>query len=126
MRSGEHGEGRGPKTRNPMDGFGCEVDEANLEQIEYLLFQSTQGVHFIFENSEIAKILSQPHDEKKFFTEANMNKVQRLLADLLERPGVYEKRSYLESLGAENFELLVRAYFHLVENTILAHSTLRH
>src|SRR5688572_22048835 len=58
MRSGEHGEGRGPKTRNPMDGFGCEVDEANLEQIEYLLFQSTQGVHFIFENSEIAKILS--------------------------------------------------------------------
>lgn len=129
MRGGERGEGRGPRDpKDPKDSDQVTVDigAGNLEQIEYLLFQSTQGVHFIFENTDIAKILSRPQDDKKFFTEANMNKVQRLLSDLLDCPGVQEKRSFLESLVSDDFELLVRAYFQLVENTILAHSTLRH
>lgn len=100
--------------------------DTNLKQIEYLLYQSTQGVHFIFDNSEIAKILCEPTDEKRFFTSDNMQRVQGLLSSFIEKPSLQEKRSYLESLPLADYQLMIRAYFHLVENTILAHSSVRH
>lgn len=98
----------------------------NLEQIEYLLFQSTQGVHFMFEKQDIVKVLSQPKTDESFFTEANMKKVQGLLSGFLDCETLQSKQSYLDRLAKEDFELLVRAYFQLVENTILAHSDIRH
>lgn len=115
----------GPGKR-AKDNAGDGSHDANLTQIEYLLYQSTQGVHFMFENSEIAKVLREPTDEESFYTDANMEKVEGLLSGFIGRPTIEEKRSYLESLPTNDYELLIRAYFHLVENTILAHSTIRH
>lgn len=97
-----------------------------MEQIEYLLFQSTQGIHFVFENSEIARVLARPNQETDFFKEENMDKVQGLLSGFLDRASLVEKKSFLESLPDADYELLLRAYFQLVDNTILAHSDLRH
>lgn len=101
-------------------------DDASLTQIEYLLHQSTQGIHFMFDNAEIIRVLSQHKDDQDFFTFDNMGKVQDMLTKFLERPTITEKRSFLERLSPEEHALLIRAYFHLVENTILAHSKLRH
>jgi hypothetical protein len=100
--------------------------DIHLEQIEYLIYQGTQGHHFIFEKPDIVRVLSQPTDESDFFTLETMEKVQSLLSELLDRTSIDEKRSFLERLGREEYELLLRAYFHLVENTILSHSKLRH
>jgi hypothetical protein len=98
----------------------------STSQIEYLLYQSTQGFHFIFENSDIARVMKTPTDGKEFFTQENMKKVQGLLTNFLDCPSLEEKRSFLDRLPADDFELLVRAYFQLVDNTILAYSDLRH
>jgi hypothetical protein len=102
------------------------ADDPSLTQIEYLLHQSTQGIHFMFERNEIVRVLSQPTDDQDFFTFDNMGKVQDMLTQFLERPTIGEKRSFLERLTPEEHELLIRAYFHLVENTILANSNIRH
>lgn len=117
---------RDTKDRGLPRGRRQTDDERQQEQIEYLLFQSTRGVHFMFDNADIAKVLSQPADEALFFTDENMDKVQGLLSRFLSCPSMQEKRSFLESLPVDEFELLIRSYFHLVENTILAHSTIRH
>jgi len=125
----ERGEGRGRKDRGTKEPSKLEhgIDSLkNLEQIEALLFQSTMGLHFMFENADIAKILSKPTDDAKFFTEENMKKVQSLLSGMLDCPSMPEKRSYLERLANDDFEVLVRAYFQLVDKTILAHSKVRH
>jgi hypothetical protein len=98
----------------------------HTSQIEYLLHQSTQGLHFMFSNREIAKIMKSPVPSDEFYSTENMEKVQNLLADFLNFPSLSEKKSFLERLPEQDFELLVRAYFQLVENTILAHSTVRH
>ncbi len=103
-----------------------EQDDPNLDQIEYLLYQSTQGFHFMFDRSDILKVLSQPGDEKDFFTFTNMGKVQDMLTQFIEKPTMEQKRRFLETLGDGEFELLIRAYFHLVENTILANSNVKH
>lgn len=135
MKEGERGEGRGRKDRKDRKdgdskqskGGNCQFENLkNLEQIEYLVFQSTQGIHFIFDHADIIPILSKPSDDKEFFTDSNMNKVHGLLSGFLDCESLQSKRGYLDRLPAEDFELLVRAYFHLVENTILAHSNIRH
>lgn len=106
------------------------ASDENLAQIEYLLFQSTQGIHFMFANSDVARILKKSNrlgdEEEELFTLANMEKVQGLLNRFLDCPSMNEKQTFIERLPQEEFELLVRAYFQLVENTILAHSDFTH
>lgn len=94
-----------------------------LDQIEYLLFQSAQGVHFIFDNTNVGDVLRKVEGELDPNT---ADKVQILLSRLLDRKTMVEKRSFIESLAKEDYEILVRAYFQLVDKTVLAHSTLRH
>jgi hypothetical protein len=110
-------------------GANSEVNSAiggSLQEIEYLLYQSTQGFHFMFENTEIVRVLGQPTQDIDYLTADRMEKVQGLLSGILDRETFMEKRSYIERLSKEDHELLVRAYFQLVDNTILAHSDLRH
>ena len=109
--TGARGEGRG--AQEPVD------------QIDYLLHQSTQGLHFIFDHHDIANILRKDEDTKPLDIKY-MDKVQALLTGLLSKHSITEKRSYLESLPRNDYELLVKAYFQLVDKTILANSHLRH
>ena len=95
-------------------------------QIEYLIHQSTMGVHFMFSKRDVARVMMVPTDEREFFTLKNMERVQRLLTNFLEKPTLLAKERYLNSLGAMEKDLMIRAYFHLVENTILSNVNLKH
>lgn len=95
-------------------------------QIEYLIEQSSLGVHFLFSKRDVARVMMIPTDEREFFTLKNMERVQRLLTSFLERPSLMAKERYLKSLGTMDRDLLIRAYFHLVENTILSNVKLKH
>lgn len=112
----------GPTGRESENGS---QNDQHTEQIEYLLYQSTQGHHFMFDHSEVAQVLSRDSDPEGLNIKY-MEKVQKLLTGLLEKPTMGEKRSFLDALPREDYELLVRAYFQLVDKTILAHSTIRH
>jgi hypothetical protein len=100
--------------------------DPSLKQIEYLLHQSTLGIHFMFDSLEIKRVLSTIKDDEDFFNFDNMGKVQDMLTKFIERPTIVEKRSFLDKLKPEDYDLLIRAYFHLVENTILANTKIRH
>lgn len=113
--TGARGEGRGLKDSS------C----GPLDQIEYLLFQSTQGLHFIFDHSDVAMVLKRDNDGRPLDIKL-MDKVQGLLSGLLGKQTMTEKRSYIDGLPRGDYELLVKAYFQLVDKTILANSQLRH
>ena len=100
-------------------------EDSQVDQIEYLLQQSTQGLHFIFDHHDVARVLRQD-DEGTPLDLKLMDKVQGLLTGLLGKQTMVEKRSYLDSLVRDDYELLVKAYFQLVDKTILANSQLRH
>ena len=108
-----------------IPGKGLEKFNGLLEEIEHLLFQSTQGHHFMFDNADIARVMSTPSKED-VFSDSNMNRVQRLFSGLLDSRTYPEKRSYLERLNEDEFNLLVRAYFQLVDKTMLANYEQRH
>jgi hypothetical protein len=116
------------RSQNTFMDWGTQVakETANIgqiDQIEYLLFQSAQGLHFIFDHSNVSDVLRRTEGELEA---TKADKVQSLLSKLLDRKSMVEKRSYIESLAKDDYELLVRAYFQLVDKTILAHSTLKH
>ncbi len=121
------GEGKGYKAKSKKkDESSLTANEREVQTIEYFIYQSTQGIHFLFNNHEIEAVMRMPQADEDFFTGDNMSKVQELLTQWLERPTFSEKRSFLDSLPADQHELLIRAYFHLVDTTIMTHSTLRH
>lgn len=102
------------------------IEEKSLESIEYLLAQSAQGVHLLFDNPSIAKVLSQPTEQIDFFNFDNITKIQDLFSKLIDKKSLVEKQIFLEKLDRESFEILLRTYFHIVENTILASSDFKH
>jgi hypothetical protein len=96
------------------------IEEKSLERMEALLSYSTLGVHVLFENSSIAEALKEVKDDKDFYDFKKMKKVQDVMTELIAKATYLDKVDYLKTLDSEAYQMLVRAYFHIVENTIRA------
>ncbi len=102
------------------------LDDSHLDEIEYLLTQSLNGVHHLFDHTTIAKILSRPNDEFDPFSFENLQMVQSLFAELLSQESLPAKRRFLHQLDEASYEVLVRTYFHVVDNSLLASKPEQH
>jgi hypothetical protein len=96
------------------------IEEKNLAQMEALLAQSARGIHILFDNRSLAKVLGRNVDDKDFFDFNKMKKVQDVMTELIKKKSYVEKVAFLKDLDDESFEMLVRTYFHIVENTVRA------
>lgn len=101
------------------------IQEKSLERMEALLKQSAMGIHILFDNHSIAKVMGQGKDDKDFFDFNKMKRVQDVMTELIAKKSYYEKMSFLKELDEESYEMLIRTYFHIVENTVRA-STEKH
>jgi len=97
-----------------------------MKQLEVLLNQSTKGIHLLFDNDSVSEILQNPTEALEFFTVENLNKIQSLLGDFLQKQSLEDKIHFLRSLEKEDYEILVRSYFNIVDNTILENTSVRH
>ena len=96
------------------------LERKQVQEIEFIFKQSVQGIHLLFnDKKKLTDILSQPTIEKTFFESKNMSKIQELFSSLVSKKSLIEKQNYLSSLNSKNFEILVRTYFHILENTVL-------
>jgi hypothetical protein len=102
------------------------INESHLDEIEHLLAQSMNGIHLLFDNETIAKILRTPTEEMELFSVKNMSRIQDLFTQLVQRETLDEKQDFLESLEKESFEMLLRTYFHIVDNSLFAGDPTRH
>jgi len=84
------------------------------------------GIHLLFDNETIARILKTPTEQVDLFHFKNLEKIQDLFTEFVKRQGLQEKRIWLESLDHESFEMLLRTYFHIVDNSLFATDTNRH
>ncbi len=97
-----------------------EIKERDLHEIEFFLNQSTLGHHLLFERDEVADILKTPTEKLDFFKKNSLPRIQGLLTGLISKKSLREKKHYLKSLDPEAFEILLRTYFHIVDNAVLA------
>lgn len=109
-----------------MEGSLEKIEEQSLRQMETLLHHSTRGIHALFDNKSIANILKNPTDHKVFMDVDKIKLVQGILTQLISKKSYNEKMSFLRDLNPESYEMLIRTYFHIVENTIRSNSSLQH
>ncbi len=104
----------------------AQIEEKSLERMEALLTHSASGVHALFENQMIAGALRNVSDDKDFFDFDKMKKVQDVMTALITKRGYIEKVAFLKTLDSESLNMLIRAYFHIVESTVRANSDHTH
>ena len=102
------------------------VSQERLDQIEHLLTQSTKGVHLLFDRDTLVNTLQEPINSRDYFNFDNLNKVQNILTEMIQQPTIAEKKHYLSTLEDDAYELFVRTYFNIVENTVLTSSQNHH
>lgn len=96
------------------------IEKSQLKEIEFLFSQSAKGTHLLFDDTKkITDILKTPTMEKQFFSSSNMKRIETLFTGLVAEKSFAGKKKYLKSLNRESFEIVVRTYFHIVDNTIL-------
>ena len=103
-----------------------EIKERDLHEIEFFLNQSTRGHHLLFDRKQVADILKIPTEKIDFFKKNSLCRIQNLLTGLIAKKSLREKQVYLKSLDQEAFEILLRTYFHIVDNAVLASTSTVH
>lgn len=102
------------------------LQEKSLERMEALLKQSAMGIHVLFDNHSIAQVMGQHKDDKDFFDFTKMKRVQDVMTELIAKKTYIEKVSFIKDLDTDSYDMLVRTYFHIVENTVRAGSDHHH
>lgn len=102
------------------------IEEKGLQQMEALLHHSTRGVHILFDNQTIARVLRTPPDSVNPLDVERLKQVQELLTKLISKKSYTDKIAFLDELEPKSLEILVRTYFSIVENTIRANTNQYH
>ena len=90
-----------------------------LERMDQLIYQSANGIHILFEKREIVRAIQDEDPRLEENTIEKLKLVQELLYKFIRTKSVEEKREFLCSLGDHEQALLIRAYFKIVDNSIL-------
>lgn len=98
------------------------VSEDQLTQVEYLIQQSLEGNHVLFNPSDLKTSLS----ESCGFSEEEAFEVEHHLERIILQPTLVQKRAYMERLDSGTFHKVVRTYFNIVENNLFERKPLRH
>ena len=102
------------------------LNEEDLQQMEFLLNHCKNGTHVLFENQELEDILKKVVNDADYFNPDRMDHVQTLLSELIGKRSLLEKKDFLKSLPEDEYELIVRAYFHIIENNVFTATPLLH
>jgi hypothetical protein len=93
------------------------VNQDQLDQVKYLLEQSAQGNHLLFDESTLRRVAPRiGHAEKR---NARVEKAEQLLEQMILRPSISSKRAFLETLDPEVYDDVARVFFNIVQNTAL-------
>ncbi len=97
-----------------------------LEQMDNLILQSAKGVHLLFEKNEIVAALNDVNRHKDENDIEKLKKIQEVLYEFISLKRYDEKRDFLKTLSKGEHSLLIRAYFKIVENSMMNKVKTRH
>ena len=90
-----------------------------LERMDQLIHQSSRGIHILFEKQDIVRAITDTDPRLEENTIEKLKLVQELLYKFIRTESMDEKRSFFSSLDPHESALLIRAYFKIVDNSIL-------
>lgn len=105
------------------------VSKNQLDQVEYLIGQSIQGNHILFDNETVRRVFWRLREgsppEPQAATEASYE-VEHHIERLILQPSLEQKKAYLDALDGDTYERVVRTYFNIVENSMYEKREARH
>ena len=109
------------------------VSQTQLDQVEYLIGQSIQGNHILFDLETVRRVFARvqaiPRAQPRQQRSANQEEcysVEHHIERIIEMPTLAQKRAYLERLDHDTFEKVVITYFNIVENNLFEKAEVRH
>lgn len=97
-----------------------------LEQMDNLILQSAKGVHLLFDKADIIAALNDSNRHKDENDIKKLKKIQEVLYKFISLKKYDEKREFLKTLKSDEYSLLIRAYFKIVENSMMNKVKIRH
>lgn len=97
------------------------VNQKQLDQVEYLIEQSSKGHHVLFDADMIRQAFlyaSLEEDDDDADGNDEKDTAEKHIENLILQPTLISKRAYLENLSKDTRFRVVRTYFSIVENNI--------
>ncbi len=95
------------------------ISDTQMKEIEYIIQQSMNGFHVLFDNDTIRRFYSGIENEDDIFNEGRARQTEKLVEIFMSTPTITARKQLFRSLSEEEQSLLVRTYFNIVENNIL-------
>jgi len=91
-----------------------------MQEIQYIIQQSVNGYHVLFDNETIKKFCNTAKTDDDIFDEQRSRTTEKLVEMFMSTPTINGRKLFFQSLPDEEKSLLIRTYFHIVENNVLA------
>ncbi len=98
------------------------ISEDDLEQVEYLIDQSVQGHHVLFDPAIVREVMCTDGT----ISEEDAYEVEHHIENLITQSTLTLKRAYIEKLDSSTLNKVVRTYFNIIENNIYDNLEMKH
>ena len=99
------------------------INQTQLDSVEYLIQQSAQGNHILFEVDQVRKVFSINPPP---MTEEQVREVETHIEKLITIGSFSQQKSYIQSLPEEVLVRVIKTYFNIIENSVFEKSPVRH
>ena len=98
------------------------VSEEKADQVQYLIEQSIQGNHLLFDHELVREALSREYP----LQEEEAYRVEHHIERLMTLGSNEQQQAYLEGLDTHTQKLVILTYFTIVENNLYEHLKIIH
>jgi hypothetical protein len=99
------------------------VSQAQLDTVEYLIKQSAQGNHILFDLDLVRRVFTHPTCP---MNESDAYEVEHHIEKLIALEGFDNQKAYVDHLPEEILHRVIKTYFNIVENSMFESSKERH
>ncbi len=99
------------------------VSQEQLDTVEYLLEQSAQGNHVLFELDMVRQVFALPSLP---MSEAEAYEVEHHIEKIISLESIEKQKAYLDQLPENTLHCVVKTYFNIVENNLFENGSTRH
>jgi len=99
------------------------VSQEQLDTVEYLLKQSAQGNHVLFDPEMVRQVFTVPSFP---MSEEHATEVEHHLEKLISLESIQKQKAYLGLLSVPELHRVVKTYFNILENQLFESGSARH
>ncbi len=99
------------------------VSKEQLDTVEYLLSQSAQGNHVLFDLDTVRRVFTIP---TRPMNEQEAYAVEHHIEKLISMGSIDKQKAYIEVLPQEILYRVIKTYFNIVENSLFENISARH